>query len=227
MTPSSPTDQNAAPQPGSGQAVLVACRHCDLLQWEVALPQHGSAHCMRCHSLLYRGPRSSLNFMLAMSGASAILLMVSNLYPIASLAAQGINTSTTLYGTAVALYDQGKPFVAALVWVTTILIPALELAALLYMLLPLRFGVVPRGFPVVFRALLALHPWSMMEVFMLGVLITLVKLADLATVVPGISLWAFVGLIGLFASISASFSVRDLWGWVAATDAGQHMPERK
>lgn len=195
---------------------MTACRHCDLLQHEIALPAHSNAYCIRCGALLYRGQRGTLDFMLALALASMTLFVVANLFPIASLSAQGIDNSTTLYGTVLALYDQGRPLVAVLVFATAILIPALQMGLLLYVLLPLRLGVVPLGLPFAFRFLLAAHPWSMMEVLLLGILVTLIKLGDIASVVPGMSLWAYIGLIGVFSSISASFTVRDFWRWVEA-----------
>jgi paraquat-inducible protein A len=169
--------------------------------------------------------------MLALALGSAVLFVVSNLFPIASLDAQGLHTATTLTGTVTALYQQGRPLVAALVLVTTILVPALELGAMLYMLVPLRFGLVSDGMRAAFRFVLAAHPWNMMEVFMLGVLVTLVKLAELASIVPGVALWAFAGLIVLFSMLTASFSVRDYWGWVdsiraTAADGAMNSVER-
>ncbi|MGN6702081.1 MAG: paraquat-inducible protein A [Burkholderiaceae bacterium] len=203
---------------------MIACRHCDLLQRAVELPANSSAYCVRCRARLYRGQRITLDLMLAYALAAFALFVVANLFPIALLSAQGFHSSTTLVGTVQALYGQDKPMVAAVVLLTTVAIPGLELLALLYMLLPLRLGVVPPGLPFMFRFLLAAHPWSMIEVFLLGILVTLVKLADLATVVPGLSLWAFVGLIGMFSAISASFSIRDFWCWVEAADRRYHFP---
>jgi len=193
---------------------MIACDQCDLVQQEVEISRHTDAHCIRCNAVLYRGSRTRLDVMIALTIASGLMYVVSNLFPIAALAAQGIYNSTTLIGTVLALYDQGRPLIAALVLMTTILVPGLELAVLLYMLIPLRLGRIPAGLPAAFRFLLAAHPWSMMEVYMLGILVTLIKLADLASIVPGISLWAFVGLIVLFSALSAAFSVRDFWRWV-------------
>ena len=157
--------------------------------------------------------------LIALASSGALLLLLSNLFPIASLAAQGIDRSTTLAGTALALDLQGRPLVALLVVVTTILVPSLQLALLLYTLVPLRLGRMPPGAARAFRLLVRLAPWSMMEVFLLGTLVTLVKLRDVATVVPGASLWAFAGLIVLFAGISTHFNARDFWGWVTAAQA--------
>ncbi|WP_019143274.1 paraquat-inducible protein A [Noviherbaspirillum massiliense] len=218
-----------AQQPGETAAPptrLVACQHCDLLQREVKLERHSDAHCIRCGALLYRGTRTRLDWMLAVMLGSALLFIVSNLFPIAELAVQGSYNTTTLVGTVQALYDQGRPLVAMLVLVTTILIPGFELAAMLYMLIPLRLGWVPPGVPALFRFVLVVHPWGMMEVFMLGILVTLVKLADLATIVPGIALWSFIGLIIFFSMGSAAFSVRDFWSWVESRSQRHPMEAR-
>lgn len=191
----------------------IACEQCDLLQTEVELPARADARCRRCDAVLYRGPRARLDTMIALTLACAIMFLVTNLFPIASLSTQGIAVSTTLLGSVQVLAEQGRPVVAVLMFVTTILVPALELSALLYMLLPLRFGRVPSGMTTAFRMLLAAHPWSMLEVFLLGLLVTLVKLSELATIVPGIAFWSFCGVIVLFSWLSASFSTRDLWRW--------------
>lgn len=205
------------------QQKLLACRYCDLLQQEVSLPPHHDAHCIRCGALLYRGTRARLDWMLALVLGSAILFLVSNLFPIASLHLRGAYTATTLTGCVLALYHQGRPLVAALVLLTTVLVPALELGVLLYMLLPLRAGRIVPGMPLAFRFVLAAHEWSMMEVFLLGLLVTLAKLSDVATIVPGLSLWAFIGLIALFSGVATSFSARDFWSWVEALHAdGSH-----
>jgi paraquat-inducible protein A len=198
---------------------LIACRDCDLLQQEVALERHADAHCVRCGARLYRGTRTGLTMMLSLMAGSAVLMVVANLFPIALIEVQGAWSQTTLAGTALALWQNGRPLVGVAVGATTIALPALEVALMLYLLIPLRLRRVPPGLPIAFRIVLLVHPWSMMEIFLLGVLVTLVKLGDLATVVPGPSLWAFCGLIVLFTMAASSFSVRDFWRWADSAGA--------
>jgi paraquat-inducible protein A len=198
---------------------LIACHECDLLQREVPLPTGRAARCGRCGAVLYRNTPDSLNRTLAYTLAAALLFAVANAFPIVGLDAQGNRTATTLFGTVRTLHDDGMTSVAALVFVTTILMPALELGAMLYMLLPLRLGRVPRGLPAMFRVVQSVRPWGMVEVFMLGTLVSLAKLAHLASVVPGIALWSFAALMLLLAAVSAAFDPRALWARVATTEA--------
>jgi paraquat-inducible protein A len=85
---------------------------------------------------------------------------------------------------------------------------------MLYVLLPLKLGQVPQGLAPILRLLQSVRPWSMTQVFILGVLVALVKLVHLAHVVPGVALWSFGGLILLFTGAMASFNMHDLWNKV-------------
>ena len=154
--------------------------------------------------------------LIALSAGNTLLFLVANIFPIASLDIEGIHTSATLTGSALALLDQGRPLIAGLVFVTTILIPALQLATLLYLLLPLRHGRVPPGVVLGYRFLRAARPWSMTEVFLLGVLVTLFKLSELASIIPGVALWAFASSVMLATALAAAFNGRDFWAWVDA-----------
>lgn len=223
MYPPSSSDLQAAPSsaPEGGSRRLIACRDCDLLQHEVELERHADAHCVRCNGVLYRGTRTGMNLMLALMLACALLLIVSNLFPIAVLEAQGAHVEATLFNTVLTVYDQGRGLVALLVLLTTIVLPAMEIGCMLYLLIPLWLGRLAPATPQVFRLVLAIHPWSMMEIFLLGVLVTLVKLTDFATIIPGVSLWSFCALIVFFTMAASAFSKRDFWEWVEMGKVGQ------
>ena len=200
-------------------AMLIACHECDLLQREAALPRGGVARCARCGAELYRSHPHSLERTMALTAGAIVLFAIANTFPIIGLKLQGQVIQTTLYNTVQTLHDQDMKSVAALVFVTTIAMPALQLLALSYLLLPLRLNRVPPYFAAVFRMLQSVRPWGMVEVFMLGVLVSLVKLAHLAGVVPGVALWSFGALMLVMAAISAVFDPRALWAKAAEVSA--------
>ena len=191
-------------------APVIACPECDLLQREVALPPGGSARCRRCGALLYRNIRNSIDRTIAFLLAAAILYVIANTYPIVGLEAQGIRNTTTLAGAVHSLLNQGLPAVAFLVIITTILAPAFEIVALLYLLLPIRLGRVPIGFAVILLAARVVKRWNMVEVFMLALLVSVVKLSTFASVEPDLALWSFGGLTLLLAAASASFDPHEI-----------------
>jgi paraquat-inducible protein A len=109
--------------------------------------------------------------------------------------------------------------VAGIVLLTTILMPLVQIAALTYLLLPMKFNRVPRFSASVFRALNLARSWSMVEVFILGVLVALVKLAHIAGVVPGIALWAYGGLMLMLVAAASTFDSRELWERISGSSS--------
>ena len=194
---------------------LIACHDCDLLQRETALPAGGAACCGRCGAVLYRTMPESLDRTLAFTLAAGVLFLLANAFPLVGLEVQGQRNATDLLGAVRALWDQDMRMVAGLVFLTTVLSPAIEISGMIYLLLPLRLGRLPPGAGRMLRFLQAVKPWGMVEVFMLGVLVSLVKLAHLASIVPGIALWSFGGLILLLAASAASFNPHEVWARVS------------
>ena len=145
-----------------------------------------------------------------MAVAALVTLVIAQCFPIIALNAQGMTSQATLLDAVSSLWAGKMHIVAAVVFFTTTLFPSMELLALLYVLLPLRAGSVPPGFRHVIRFLQWLRPWGMVEVFMLGVLVTTVKMVSLARVIPGAGLFAFGALTVLLALVSR-FDPHRLW----------------
>lgn len=190
---------------------LIACHDCDLLQRETPVVPGGMAACSRCGAVLSRNVTAGLDKTLAYALTAMVLFLLANAFPIATLDAQGATTAATLFGTARALHETGMTSVAALVFMTAIGLPAIELVALIYLLLPLKLGHVPPRFPMMVRLLHAVRPWGMVEVFLLGTLVSLTKLKQIAIVAPGIALWSLAALMMVVAAADAAFDERELW----------------
>ena len=190
---------------------LMACHECDLLHHIKPLPDGGVAQCIRCGAVLYRQKRDSLDRTLALTIAGLILFVVANTYPFLALKSGGLVQRTTLITGTKELYAQGMEILALLVLFTSILAPLVHLVGMLYVLLPLKFNRMPRNLHRVFRFVQSLQPWGMLEVFMLGILVSVVKLAKMAKIVPGIALFAFLVLIFVMAASSASLDPHLIW----------------
>ncbi len=190
---------------------LIACHECDALyKKKRALPQHSKAQCPRCGAMLYQSIATNLDRICAMTLAALITFMIAQGFPIVELDANGMTSQTTLIGAIMALWSEQMKIIAVLVFCCTILFPLTELVALLYVLMLLRTGFVPPGFNTVLRAIQFVRPWGMIEVFMLGVLVTLVKMVSIARVVPEAALFAFAALT-LMVAVVVSFDPRTLW----------------
>ena len=200
---------------------VIVCDQCDLVQLEVELEPGGKAYCSRCENDLYRSQPDGLRRCLIFALTAVVLFLISNSFPIVSIDSQGLTNSTTLLDAAERLIQDGIPSIAGLVFTTTFLMPALEIMSVIYLLLPLHFGRLPPGFNLACRLMHLIKPWAMIEVFMLGLLVTISKLNAFATVIPDIGLISFILLMFSITASAANFDVHTFWKQVDAVKKGR------
>ena len=199
--------RHATPMNGND---LIACHDCDAL---LRKPRHcakGSARCPRCGAILLHPSAVQLDRICALTLAALFTFFIAQGFPIVELEVNGVTSQTTLIGALAALWGEGMQLVAIVVFCSTILFPLIELTALLYVLVPIRAGVVPLHFHLVLRAIQFVRPWGMIEVLMLGILVTIVKMTSLARVIPEAALFAF-GALTLMLAVVVLFDPRALW----------------
>jgi paraquat-inducible protein A len=192
-------------------ASLIACLHCDLLQHLPDLATGASARCPRCDKELWRRREDSLNRTLALTLAATVLYVVANSVPMLGISAVGRGASTTVLGGAMHLWEDGPQIVGVLVLFTAVIAPALQIAFMLAIVLGAHRERPPRWVGTLLRYHPTTRTWSMIEVMLLGVLVALIKIADYATVIPGVALFTLGALVFLLAGIQSSFDAREVW----------------
>ena len=190
---------------------LIACHECDLLQRQAEVALGDSAVCARCGAVLYTHRRDTVNRTIALMLAAAVLFAIGNSFPVVSMELQGQRTNAMVWEGAWRLHLEGETLVGMLVFLTAFVFPLVRIAGTLAILAPLELGFTPRYLVPAFRIVEESRPWSMVEVFMLGVLVSLVKLAHMATVIPGIGMWAFFALIVVLALASSTLDPHEVW----------------
>ena len=190
---------------------VLACAECDLLHADVSLPEGTSARCRRCGATLACNAGGRLERPLALAAAALVLFVVANSNAILELDFNGQTSSATLMGAVARLIGQDMWAVALLVLMTTFVCPVLQLGAMCYLLLPLYLDAVPPGFATMLRLIQLVQPWGMLEVFVLGALVSLAKLTSIAAVIPGLGLYSLGVLILLTAGAAMTFDSDDLW----------------
>ena len=205
----------------SSAAEIVACPSCDLLQHVPPLSNNSRARCHRCGESLGTRSADSRERPLALAVAAAIVLVVANTTPLMELRVAGREASTTLIGGAYQMWLQGQQITAIVVAICAVIAPAAYIAFMLIVLLATRRPPVPRWVADVLRWAWLVRPWSMSEVMMLGVLVALTKIAQLATVIPGPGMYAVFVLIVLLATIMTAFDPREVWQRVQWADDTQ------
>ena len=214
MSTSEASDQSPPHHATSRSAHLVGCHHCGLLQEIPPLGPRTTASCVRCHSQLERNTHDSVRRALALSITGLILFVMTNSYPLLTLQLEGRAQDTRLLSSVGYFFEREMYALSLLILVTCFLAPLWQLLSFIYLLAPLSKGRVAPYSAKVLRALRAITPWGMVEVFLIGLLVSMIKLGKLATLVPGPSIWAYIGLI---ITLTATFSVLNLaevWSYV-------------
>ena len=189
----------------------IACPDCDLLQRLPDLPPGGKARCPRCGSTLATQTIDSLDRALALTLTAAIVFIVANTSPLMGLSAVGRQASTTIIGGAYQMWLQGQEITAVIVAFCAVIAPAGYILFMLTVLLAVRRPPAPPWVGEMLRWAHSMQPWSMSEVMMLGILVALIKIAELATVEAGIGMYAVGALIVLFPAIMVTFDPREVW----------------
>ncbi len=204
---------------------FIVCHECDLVCADVPVATGEAASCPRCRATLYRNGTASVDVALALAITSVILLLLLNSFPLLALKVNQVTRDTTLFHAALAMWNDGMHILSLLVIITTILAPALQISVAVYLLCVIRFGDASMALGAPLRALQSLRPWSMVEIFMLGLLVSLVKLQHMADIVIGPALWSCASLIFFTAALTSVLTPRNIWLWAHDKQAGKASTE--
>jgi paraquat-inducible protein A len=195
---------------------VIACEFCDLLHRPLPLRPGEKAKCSRCGGVLARSSRNPIQGTLALTISALVLLVLANVFPFLEINLEGQVRENTIATGVVGLWDGGAQALAVLILFTTILAPALRILGLLYVLLPLSLGRVPPGVAGAVRFQESLVSWAMLDVYMLALLVTLVKMAQMARIQLEMGAWCFVALFIVLTLVSAFYDREALWDRVEA-----------
>jgi paraquat-inducible protein A len=196
---------------GSSEQRLLRCDECGLLHRVGRIPLESRATCGRCGAVLFVYRRDAVERATALYAAALVLWVVANAFPFLTFELQGRKQPTVLASGAASLYGDGMWELAAVVFLFVIAFPLFRILTSLCVLLPVRAGRSPRWVPALFRFVTALHPWAMVEVFLLGVLVAYAKLVDLATIVVGPALIALAGMMVTLIAARSSLDPDEVW----------------
>jgi len=190
---------------------LSACHECDHLHRYIPIPVGAKANCDYCGSLLYRHIPDSLNRSLALYLTALVLFFLANCFPFLSLTLGGRVVENILFSGGWAMYEMGMGELGLLIFFTSIGFPFIAIVGMLYLLISIRLGFTPPAMGPVYRFINMITPWGLVSVFMLGALIAIVKLQDIANVIIGVSFFALNALLIVYAAARTNFDPDILW----------------
>jgi paraquat-inducible protein A len=190
---------------------VILCHCCDLAVEVGALEPGKRAECPRCGTKVAQRKPNSLQRTGALTLAALVLYLPANIYPILRMDYYGVYSESTVWDGCVRLFQDGMWFVAVIVFLASIVIPLFKLLGLFFLVSTAKSMHWQRERTRVYKFIDVIGPWAMLDVFLLAVLVAIVKLEQMATVLPGPGIIAFTAVVVLTILASMSFDPRLIW----------------
>ncbi len=207
--------------------MILACPHCDTLVHCQPLAHNHALSCPNCRSVLIQSVRFREQKVIALAFAALLFLILSVAFEFLRFSERGFSQTITLLDAPFILLHFESTALSLVIFVVIFLLPLCFIAALIPLhmgllnLLPERYGAY------VLKAVLWLKPWCMAEIFLIGILVSLIKVMSLADVYFGPSFWAYIGFVLCYAMILVYFSPWFLWQSILPHWQGDTVPEAR
>jgi paraquat-inducible protein A len=196
---------------------VAGCHACGLV-----LDLSGSTHaaCPRCGAQMHHRKRDSLNRTWALVITAFILYIPANLFPVMTVISFGRGHPDTILSGVKAFIEADMWPLALLVFFASVTVPMVKLWGLVFLLVSVqrKSSWRLRDRAVLFRIIESVGRWSMIDIFMISILIALVKLEAIATIEPGIGATSFAGVVVITMIASMMFDPRLMWDAVEKKD---------
>jgi paraquat-inducible protein A len=192
---------------------LVGCHECDMLLRRPQLAAGDRAECPRCGFVLYSHNHQVIRRSLALVLAALLLYVPANFLPIMQINVLGQSSEDTIWSGVLSLYDSGGLLksIALVVFLCSMVIPLVKLLIQFLVLLTIRLNVA-RGFGLLlYRMYHHLKEWGMLEVYLMGILVSIVKLIDIASPTMGSGLACFIALLLVQVWLEVTMEPHQIW----------------
>lgn len=175
--------------PSASAPALALCRHCDLVQQLPDLKSGEEAACTRCGYVLSMRQKDPVLRPILYALSALLMLLLSNVFPFIGMSVAGNSHVMDFVDTTSVLFQEHHQWLAILVWLLIQAVPTLCMLAVIYIKLGMVWPLP--GLVWTARVLYFLKPWSMVDIFLIGILVAFVKLVVYGDISLGMSFWAF------------------------------------
>jgi len=190
---------------------ITACPGCDLLIPAPAVPDDHYLACRRCGTVLSKSYRDSLDRVIALSSAGLLLYLPAMFLPLMTLSSLGIEEKASVVDSCIGFYTSGYVLVSFIVFLTAVIVPFLKIFLPWLIAVSIKAGKRSSLLTSAFKIQKHLEEWGMVEVYLLGILITLIKMGDVARIHYNLGFFCFIGLVLLSMAISVCLDRQMFW----------------
>ena len=190
-------------------AGILVCHECQQLN----RPPAGPPRCRRCGARLHGRRPNSIARTWALLLSAALLYIPANLLPIMSVHMLGRGSPATIMGGVIELIQAGMLPIALVVFVASILVPSFKLLGIALLLYSVQRHQVmsPRQRILMYRFIEWIGRWSMLDIFVIAILVALVSFGNLASIEAGAGALAFAAVVILTMLAAITFDPRLIW----------------
>jgi paraquat-inducible protein A len=195
------------------KASLIHCHLCGQLSRVGKAPKSSTQTCPHCDATLHERKPNSITRTWALVIAAIILYIPANILPVMTVISMGHGEPDTILSGIHALRESGMWPLALLIFFASITVPMLKLLGLIFLLVSVQIKSSwrPKERTKLYRIIEAVGRWSMVDIFMVSILVALVKLGSLATIEPGAGATFFAGVVVITMFAAMSFDPRLIW----------------
>jgi len=198
--------------------IHLACEHCDHLIYIDEITPSQVASCPNCHCKLYVVKESSEQKVVALSLSAIVMLLSALFYPFISFSEQGITQTITLLDAGKILFKYNSPFLGLLIDISIVFLP-LTLLVLFVLIHIGLLNILPKSYAIkLLKLIFKLKPWVMSEIFLIGILISMVKIMSIADISFGLSFYAFSAFIIFYLVSESHIDKNKLWEQIYNSD---------
>ena len=193
---------------------ITACHECDLIVEIPALPVNTNALCPRCGYKIARNKKDSISRAFALSLTALILFLPAMTMPMLSLNLAGQEIVGTVFTSIEVLYNDKYYLVAFLSLICAVAVPLISILVMLFITAGYHYPFLHEAIKSALKFYSHLQPWSMVDVYMVGIITSVYKLVSMADIKFGIGLLCFTGLFLAVLAANLTFNAEEIWDYL-------------
>lgn len=190
--------------------VLISCKNCHKMYER---ENFDNFTCTRCNHLVRKRIKDSLQVSLALTICAILLYIPAMLYPIMEVTRLGVKIESTILEGVISFLGQGSYFIAIVVFTASVIIPMIKLVGLLFIFISLKINVKMHNNRkiLIFKFVEAIGKWSMIDIYVVALLASIVQLDEIFNIKGGIAATSFALMVILTMIAANRFDTRIIW----------------
>ena len=190
--------------------ILISCKNCHQMYEK---ENYDNFVCTRCNHIVRHRIKDSLQVSLALTICAILLYIPAMIYQIMEVTRLGVKVESTILGGVISFLEHGSYFIAGVIFIASVVIPMIKLVGLLFIFTSLKVNVKMSNNRkiLIFKFIEAIGKWSMIDIYVVALLASIVQLDEIFNIKGGIAATSFALMVILTMIAANRFDTRIIW----------------